>query len=97
MADSHLSQAETEQILAWLKERWVTSKECQICRHNRWSVPDDLVAPPVMTGNVMELGGKTYPAFMVVCANCGFTHYFNAVIANIRPNNPPGGQDGSSS
>jgi hypothetical protein len=83
--------------MAWLKEHWVTSKNCPICAQNKWIVAGDLVTPVVLKEGGFTLGGPTFPQFMLVCGNCGHTHYFNAIVAKLqklaRDSNKTGGSD----
>lgn len=69
--------------MAWLTARWVTSKNCHICDHNEWIVADDLISPALLAEGGVSLGGTVYPQFMVICKNCGHTHYFNATVTRL--------------
>ena len=95
-----LSLDDKEEIMAWLKKHWVTEKTCPICTRNHWIVGGHIVTPTRMRNGGMDLGGTTYPQFMIVCGNCGFTHYFNAAVAKLRAvsanGKKEGGADGTS-
>ena len=34
-------------------------------------------------------GSAMFPLFQVMCANCGYTHVFNAVISGVLDQSPP--------
>lgn len=88
MADE-LTPKEKEIALAWLNEKWVTDKGCPICTSNQWRIGDALVAPMNSTpGGGVMIGGPTYPQLMLICTNCGHTHYFNAVVMGLVKSKP---------
>jgi predicted nucleic-acid-binding Zn-ribbon protein len=94
-----LSQSDKQKVLDWLNKRWVGSKSCGICGHNRWTLGDHLVAPVTSPrGGGMVIGGVTYPQVMVICNNCGHTHFFNAALIGLGGNTTtpkkPGGDVG---
>jgi hypothetical protein len=66
-------------VLAWIEEKWKNPR-CPMCDINQWVV-----------GELAEIRQHTFgasygvdpimPAVPVVCGNCGFTAFVNAVIA----------------
>jgi hypothetical protein len=49
------------------------------------NLADHLVSAPVYSSNGMYLGGPSYPCVMVVCSNCGYTMFHNAVVIGVVP------------
>lgn len=91
MEDRELrAQAERARALAWVNEKWTASKICPICATNTWSITEVLEIKQYEGGNIVLGGGTaTYPVFHVMCANCGYTHTFNAVISGVVKQSSP--------
>ncbi|HEX3842665.1 MAG TPA: hypothetical protein VHU85_17875 [Acidimicrobiales bacterium] len=67
----------------WLNTKWLNvTKQCPICISNQWSVSEVVEVRPY-TGGGLALGGPVYPTFMVICGVCGYTMFFNAIIAGV--------------
>ena len=97
MADE-LTPEDKKEIMAWLTKKWVTPKTCPICSHNNWIIAGDLTTPIRLSGGNFNIGGTTYPMFLLVCGNCGFTHHFNAAVAKLSAlDKKPGGDSGDTS
>lgn len=96
MAGGGLSELDKQKILDWLNRKWAGSKACTICGTNRWTLSDHIVAP--MTSGPdgdISIGGVTYPQAMVICNNCGNTHYFNVAMMGIWRKEPKPSEDKS--
>ena len=92
-SDGKLTAEETDKFQAWINEKWHGSKICPVSGHNDWVLGDRLVAPPSIVHGKVALGGSVYPQIMMICRGCGYTIYFNAVLAGIVPAIPGGQND----
>ena len=99
MADDEpkLTPEDKEIIKEWLTER--APGPCSSCTRNNWLIADHLVAPPITAKSIggMYAGtGKSYPLCMVICAHCGLTRFYNAVLMEVSPNeaSQPDARDG---
>ncbi len=55
-----------------------------MCGVSRWGIGDHLVFPNTyFPGGGLTVGGVTYPQAMLICGNCAFTAYFNAVVIGL--------------
>lgn len=72
-----------ERGMAWLNKHWQGQKACPICRSNVWSLSDSSVEIREFHGGNLVIGGSLYPLFFVACNICGYTMFFNAVIAGL--------------
>ena len=88
MADVKVQSLSVEQkkdIQARLEKKWRTPKECPICHENQWALGDHIVAPPLYSQGNFVIGGAAYPVAMLICENCGYTYFFNAVVLGMIP------------
>lgn len=97
MADSKgkLSELDKKAVWAWFDHHWSIGRSCPISGGNSWTVADHLVAPPVVdAAGKVQSGGGSYPQVMMVCTECGYTRYFNAVLVGVVDPDaePPGGR-----
>jgi hypothetical protein len=71
--------------IQWLQEKWgEEAPECPYCKADFW-----YVAPPVVLPTLPR--GTLFPAFPVVCTNCGHTTFVSAAKAGIaNPFEEPG-------
>ncbi len=82
---SKLTKEQFEQFQKWLEKKSHGELFCPICGVKKWIVGEHIVAPPVQTpGGGMIIGGASYPLASIICSNCGFTRFFNALIAGVR-------------
>lgn len=82
--DASLTREEKKRFADWLNERGV--KSCPMCTKRNWSVGDHLVAPVSYADGAPATGITTYPQVMLVCGNCAYTAFYNAVVVGlIRP------------
>jgi predicted nucleic-acid-binding Zn-ribbon protein len=68
--------------LAWIKER-TKLKGCVACGKNNFELGAHVVAPIRLSGTQVQFGGATYPSVPLICRNCGYTYFFNAVVMGI--------------
>lgn len=55
--------------------------ELPVRNHTSWDVPAELAELRPFGGSSQLLG--SYPAFQVICTNCGLTVLVNAVVAGL--------------
>ena len=73
-----LDQNQINKVNAWMNSHGVNNN-CPACgRANMWQI-GDVVAPPVMIGNNINLGGPSVPMVQVLCGNCAHVMLFAAV------------------
>jgi len=71
-----------ERAMEWLNKNWHTPKACAVCHNNNWIISDSLVEiHQLFTDGLLRSGGPVYPLFLVTCGVCGYTLFFNSVIA----------------
>ena len=89
-AQAAIKEEQRARATDWLNKKWLNvTKQCPICISNQWSVSEVVEVRPY-TGGGLSLGGPVYPTFMVICGTCGYTMFFNAIIAGVLQS-PEGG------
>lgn len=74
-----------ERAMEWLNKWWRGPKDCPICGHNNWGISESVTEVRPYTGAPFMVSGGVYPLFLVVCGTCGYTHFFNALVAGLEP------------
>lgn len=70
-------------INAWFKEKYPEGMRCSCAKPEAdWVLGESVVASPTFTGG-FNLGGSVYPQIQLMCSNCGYTRYFNAIYVGI--------------
>lgn len=71
---------ESSKALKWLADHWTQSRTCPICGHTAWSVGQILEIREFNNGNLV-IGGDSQitPLSPVMCQNCGYTFFMNAI------------------
>jgi len=83
-SERRLSDDDKETVISWLKEKWKgESADCPICGSNDWNVGDHVAEMPALSKTMLASRRATYPHVVMVCANCGHTLLFNAVVMRI--------------
>lgn len=82
MSDEKRKEQERNRALVWLNQKAPSGFLCQICGNKQWTIGDMVELRPYEGGN-LTLGGGTFPAMQVVCANCGNTLLVNAVLSGV--------------
>lgn len=77
-----------ERAMEWLNKKWNTPKACPICKQNNWTVSESIGLMPRLSDGGVDLGGPLYPLFLVTCGTCGYTLFFNALVAGLFPQVP---------
>ena len=72
-----------EKALIWINQNWRGDKRCPICLNSNWAMNENLTEVRPFQGGSLILGGQLYPFLLVTCNVCGYTHFFNAVIAGV--------------
>lgn len=73
-------KVDKEKVKAWLDGKWTNDERCPICHDDHWSISDDFVDNKVFNPQAI-FGGKSYPSVMIICTNCGYTVFINAIVA----------------
>lgn len=91
MADStgKLSQAEIDQVVAWMAKHGAADKICPVCGSNTWFVGHHLVQPLTLAINRVQFGGLGYPFVTIMSTPCGYTIFMNAVLMGLVPASQP--------
>jgi predicted nucleic-acid-binding Zn-ribbon protein len=75
-----------ERAMGWLNNKWNTPKACPICKNNNWAVSESLALIPRLIQDGKDIPGSlVYPHFLVTCGTCGYTLFFNALVAGFLP------------
>jgi predicted nucleic-acid-binding Zn-ribbon protein len=79
-------QAQGQRAFAWLNSHWTNPHFCPICSSNNWQIGNVFELRTFNTG-ALVIGGPQpiFPVFPVTCNVCGFTYFFNAVVAGVVP------------
>jgi hypothetical protein len=96
--EKRLTSQEKDQITSFLAEkRGGPPPACTFCGVTKWVVSDHLVTPKIHPSGFL-FGGPSYPSVLLVCANCGYTMTFNAVVVGLdrlkKSTDDKGGKDG---
>ena len=87
-----LTKEQSEAALAWIKRHFATPRNCPVCRNTNWTLGDRLVAPtPFQADGGWIMGGTAMPMLALICTTCGYTRFFNAVLAGLVKKSPPTG------
>jgi ribosomal protein S27AE len=79
----------------WLREKWPTATQaCPICGVIQWTITDVQQLTEFTPGMVRIGGGPVIPIIGVMCGNCGYMRWFNALLSGAvkpqHPSQPPG-------
>lgn len=75
------SKEKQDIALKWLEDKW-PRKVCDICGNMNWNLFQSMIVPMNFeNGRIVD--GKVMPQVAVVCANCGNTKFFSAVLVGI--------------
>lgn len=78
-----LNLGEMTRVAAWINAKTPDGKDdCVVCHGGPSQVQRSLAMLPGGTGpdGSDDYG---YPSIVTICLNCGFTRYFNAVVAGV--------------
>jgi len=71
-----------ERAMEWLNKHWNTPKSCPICKNNNWGASDSVLEVREFHQGYLVYGRPVYPLFLVTCNTCGYTMFFNALVAD---------------
>jgi hypothetical protein len=75
-------EAQRERALQYVRERLPDPMACPMGHSTTWTVTEPVQLRPVAGGLFAPTG---FPVFQLVCTTCGYTMFFNAVVAGILP------------
>lgn len=80
--DGQLTKEEKKTATGWIEDK-TPRLGCPACKQSHFTLGDHLVTPMMYTGSGITIGGPAYPQLMVICSNCSYTLYYNAVMMGI--------------
>lgn len=78
-------------IKDWLIEKW-KDPTCPVCGTVGWGASDVLEIPAYGYGRTPEL--RVTPVSSIMCLECGYTMFFNAILAGLMESNAKSAPDG---
>ena len=72
-----LNQQDAEKVQDWLNSKGAKAT-CPACGQSTWSI-GDVIAPPVMQGGNISMGGPSVPMVQVICNHCANISLYAAV------------------
>ena len=83
MVGDELSNEDKLKFVHWLNAKGI--KACPMCGQNKWAVGERLVVPNTWhgPGAGLVVGGVSYPQAMLICGNCAYTAFYNAVVVGL--------------
>ena len=79
------TKEEREQIRNAIEEKAPKFNRCPLCLNQNWDLQDGFAFPTLQdrTGG-QEIGGPGLPSVVIVCDNCGNTHFLNAMVLGLK-------------
>jgi hypothetical protein len=77
-----LSEADTNKIISYLKEKWA-GRPCPMCQTGNWVVQDSCFQIMTYHSGNLVLGGPVIPLIPITCNNCSNTILLNAILAGV--------------
>jgi hypothetical protein len=77
-SDGRLNFREQDEVKYWVSNHGPLLT-CPVCSRAAWAVAEYLIDMRNVNGANYSGQSVSYPAALVVCDNCGYTMYFNAV------------------
>ena len=75
-------EIKVDEFNEWLTEHSWELPQCPVSKTSNWQLAPNLVEfRQYHGGSMVVIGTKVYPAAMVICTDCGYTMFFNAVVA----------------
>lgn len=78
-----LNQQHMNVILKKFQDNWKESKECPICKQDKWTISDRFYEVGEF-GALSEREKKISPFVIVSCSNCGNSLFFNAMVMGFQ-------------
>jgi len=80
-----LTDEQKETLTAHFAKKW-HDRNCPICRSNDWSLSDKVFELREYAGGSLIIGSTPiFPVVALACTNCGYSHFFNAIVLGIVP------------
>jgi predicted nucleic-acid-binding Zn-ribbon protein len=89
--DGKLDESEVKKVIDWLESHQFESKtpQCPFCHTDEWGINEYLTNDTVfIPGKSIVVGAPFYPQVTVMCRNCGYTMFFNAIAMGIKLDSP---------
>ena len=80
-----LSDAEIRSVEAWFKEKWKITLACPVSGKTQWQIANYLATTPIYTPGSYGLPGRSYAFVQVLCPECGYSMFFNAIRLGLLP------------
>lgn len=77
-----MEEKDKQKIERHLKEKWALGT-CPMCRAQSWEFFERVYTPMGYQEGGYQFGGTQIPVIPVVCTNCGFTAWLNAIVAGV--------------
>ena len=68
-----------EKTKQFINLKWLTPKMCPICGNPNLGLIEEIVEIRPFNGGNIVVGGELFPYNVIVCSNCGYTIFFNAI------------------
>jgi len=92
-----LDKVRQDKILQFLNDKWKPPGRCPVCGKTVWNVSDTVFeVREYHEGSLVTRGtAVAAPVVMATCGNCGYTLFFNALVAGIveQPGKKEDGHD----
>ena len=77
---------ESDEYITKLEKLWSKNRICPICGNNQWTVNDTIFELREFQGGDLVVGaGQVYPIVPIMCSNCGYSIFLNAIISGAYP------------
>ncbi len=78
-----LSLEQKKEFVEFINSKWASPQQCPICKAYQWLVPDYIYEVPEVRFHPSSRKMKMTPLVELICGNCGYTIFFNAILAGI--------------
>lgn len=69
-----------ENFIKFINSKWSKPQVCPICHAQKWIIPDYIFEVRDAKSGFTK-NAKISPIIELLCGNCGYTLFFNAIIA----------------
>lgn len=70
--------------MKWIQEKWTQSRDCPVCGSQDWGVNQIFqLEEDEGEGVISGAGIGIFPVVPVVCKECGYTFFVNAIRAGV--------------
>ena len=82
-----LTADETKKAFSWLKLK-LRVRTCPMCGEEDFGLSESIYAMPLSGSGAINLS-ECAPAIAMLCSNCGYMRFFNALMAGVVKQQPP--------